>query len=191
MVFLGVIIFTTSVYSQNDFRDPARMLGTDYDLEETFSRSELRRLATEAKGQSEYNRRLWQLILRAGLENDESFMLLLQDQEVRKSSKSVDLAVSAYEYLINGSETSLDHILAALATEPIGADSDTPMILSVLNEWDRTIKAFKKHFHVADGAAAANMDHFHSIRNYLYPDEYSKHKDTFKNPWKGYTNSPH
>lgn len=183
-VLATLLLLVGSGLSEGESVDPGRMLGTDYDLEQPFRPSELRRLAVEAKGTSQYNRKLWETILHAGLEKDDSLMELLQDDEIRNCCKSVDLAVSAYEYMIHGADASLDHILAHLATERIGADTDTTMILSVLNEWDKTIKAYTKHFHVADGAAATNAYLFHAVRNYLYPDEYSKHKEAFENPWK-------
>jgi hypothetical protein len=78
--------------------------------------------------------------------------------------------------MLNKDERALDHILAFLATESVGADTDTIIILSAIDEWDRSIKAFKKHFYVIDGAGGANYRGFINVRGHLYPDQYLKHK---------------
>lgn len=149
----------------------------DYNLEQVIDHEELIRLTKIEKRDFDENRLLWQMIVHAGIENDDGLKELLNDKKLRASDSSVDLAFSAYDYMINKDERALDHILAFLATERVGEDTDTIIILSAINEWDRSIKAFKKHFYVIDGSGGANYDGFLAVRGALYPDLYSKHKE--------------
>jgi hypothetical protein len=77
--------------------------------------------------------------------------------------------------MLNRSDAALDHILAVLATEPVGADSDAIVVLSCIDEWDRSIRAFLKHFVHTDGAGAECLSGFMDTRAYLYPKQYKKH----------------
>ena len=111
-------------------------------------------------------------ILRATIEKDASFQNLLEIPKLREST-SVSLALSAYDYTMNQSEPALDQILAQLATEDVGADVDTIVVLQVVDEWDRTIRAFRKHFIHTDGAGGSCKTGFLATRSYLYPKKYS------------------
>jgi len=153
------------------------MYGSDYDLEQKFVPSELRRLAKLEKRDFVQNRLLWQMIVHAGLENDSSFRALIGNKELRGSNSSVDLAISAYHYMLDVDEKALDHILAFLETERVGADTDTIIVLSAIDEWDRSVRAFKKHFYVIDGAGGENYRGFFNVRSFLYPKKYAKHKE--------------
>jgi hypothetical protein len=158
-------------------------LTSDYSLKDPFNPKELRKLAEKP---SSNDRRLMLLILRAGIEKDKSFQDLLGKPELRKS-KSVDLALSGYDYMLNRSEAALDHILAQLATENIGADVDTIVVLSTLDEWERSIRAFRKHFIHADGAGGSCKTGFETIRAYLFPEKYQRMRKAIEAPigWPG------
>ena len=165
-----------SLPAQEDQNHKGGMLGSDYNLKQEIDRAELNRLAKAEEREFDENRRLWQMIVHAGIKKDGSLKALLNDKPLRASDSSVDLALSAYDYMLNKDERALDHILAFLATESVGADTDTIIILSAINEWDRSIKAFKKHFYVIDGAGGANYRGFLEVRSYLYPEHYLRHK---------------
>lgn len=156
----------------------AGKLAGDYSLKEPFSPRELRELAEKP---STNDRRLMLLILRAGIEKDQSFQDLLRRPELRNSQK-VDLALSGYDYMLNRSEAALDHILAQLATENIGADVDSIIVLSTLDEWDRSIRAFRKHFVHTDGAGGSCKAAFQATRAYLFPGEYEKMRKAIEAP---------
>ncbi len=153
-------------------------LTSDYSLKEPFDPEELRRLAAEPERDDQ---RLMLLILRAGIEKDNSFQDLIQKPELRKAN-NVDLALSAYDYMMNKSEPALDHILAKLATEEIGADVDTIVVMQVLDEWDRTIRAFRKHFIHTDGAGGLCKVGFLKTRAHLYPEKYEEMRDVLEAP---------
>ncbi len=157
---------------------PGWKLTSDYSLKDPFEPQELRQLA---ENPSSDDRRLMLLILRAGIEKDESFQDLLKKPELRKH-KNVDLALSAYDYMLNGSGAALDHILAQLATEDIGADVDTIVVMQSLDEWDRTIRAFRKHFVHTDGAGGSCKVGFLTTRAYLFPKKYAEMRDVIEAP---------
>ena len=153
-------------------------LTSDYSLKEAFDPNELRTLANDPSGDE---RRLMLLILRATIEKDASFQSLLEMPRLRKST-SVSLALSAYDYTMNQSEPALDRILAQLATEDVGADVDTIVTLQVVNEWDRTIRAFRKHFIHTDGAGGSCKSGFMATRSYLYPKKYLAMRESIEAP---------
>ena len=153
-------------------------LAGDYSLKEPFNPQELRELVGKP---SKNGRRLMMLILRAGIERDQSFQDLLRMPELRKSN-NVDLALSGYDYMLNRSEAALDHILAQLATENIGADVDTIVVLSTLDEWDRSIRAFRKHFIHNDGAGGSCMAAFQATRAHLFPKKYEEMRKAIEAP---------
>lgn len=157
---------------------PGWKLTSDYSLKEPFDPKELRKLASDPDSDDS---RLMLLILRAGIEKDRSFQDLLKKPELRKHM-NVDLALSAYDYMLNKSGPALDHILAQLATENIGADVDTIVVMQVLDEWDRTIRAFRKHFFRTDGAGGDCKVGFMTTRAYLYPKKYAEMRDAIEAP---------
>lgn len=126
-------------------------------------------------------RSLMKLVLQAGIAKDGRFKHLLNRRDLRKT-KNVDLALSAYDYMVSSSEAALDHILAQLATEDIGADVDTIVVLSFIDEWDRTVRAFRKHFVRTDGAGGTCKHFFQTTRKYLYPKKYEKMRAALEAP---------
>lgn len=148
-------------------------LTSDYSLKDPFKPQELRSLAKKPTRTHREQRRLMLLFLHAGIKKDKSFQDLLKKQELREA-KNVDLALSGYDYALNKSEGALDHILAQLATEDIGADVDTIVVLSTLDEWDRSIRSYRKHFVHTDGAGGLCMVGFRTTRAYLYPRKYKE-----------------
>jgi hypothetical protein len=157
---------------------PGWRLTSDYSLKDPFDPKELRKLAEKP---SNDDRRLMLLILRAGIEKDKSFQDLLKKPELRET-KNVALALSAYDYMLNRSEAALDFILAEIATEEIGADSDAIVVLQTLDEWDRSIRAFRKHFIHTDGAGGACKLGFTTTRSYLYPKKYAEMREAIEAP---------
>ena len=132
------------------------------------------------------NRKLMKLILQAGVKKDGSFQHLLKRKDLREAN-NVDLALSAYDYMLNKSEAALNRILAQLATEDIGADVDTTLVLAFVDEWDRTIRAVRKHFYRTDGAGGTNRHFFQTTRAYLYPKKYAAMREVIEAPvvWPG------
>lgn len=158
-------------------------LTSDYNLKSEFDAKELRSLAKKSSRTSNEDRRVMLLILHAAINKDASFQDLLHKPELREA-KNVDLALSGYDYALNESQAALDRILAQLATEDIGADVDTIVVLQVLDEWDRTIRAFRKHFIHTDGAGGWCKQGFMSARSYLYPKKYAEMREAIEAPIK-------
>lgn len=145
-----------------------------------FDPSELRAIVDEPADERD-NRKLMELILHAGVEKDGSFQDLLKREGLREAN-NVDLALSAYDYMLNRSDVALNRILAQLATEDIGADVDTTLVLAFVDEWDRSIRAVRKHFYRTDGAGATNKHVFRNTRAYLYPEKYAEMKKVIEAP---------
>lgn len=156
-------------------------LTSDYNLTDPFQAEELRLLTKKQSRTRSENRRLMLLILHAGIRKDESFQDLLQKQQL-KEEKNVRLALAGYDFMLNQSEVALDHILAQIATEGVGADVDSIVVLSTLDEWDRSIRAFRKHFVRTDGAGAGCMISFQTTRAYLYPKKYQEWRKVIEAP---------
>ena len=152
-----------------------------YSLKAPFKPAELRSLAEKARRDHGEQTRLGMLILHAAIKKDESFKDLIQNRELRKE-KGADLSLAAYDYTMNRSEAALDKILAHLAAEDIGADSGAIVVLSTLNEWDRSIRAFRKHFVHTDGAGGECKLSFLATRAYLYPKEYAEMRTAIEAP---------
>jgi hypothetical protein len=176
---LGIIALLP-LHAADDVSTPSAggRLTSDYNLKDPFNPKELRELAGKP---SSNERRLMLLILRAGIEKDKNFQDLLRKPELRKA-KNVDLALSGYDYMLNRSEAALDHILAQLATENIGADVDTIIVLSTLDEWERSIRAFRKHFVHTDGAGGSCKANFETIRAHLFPEKYATMRNAIEAP---------
>jgi hypothetical protein len=154
-------------------------LGYDYNLKEPFKGEELRTLADKPTRSDEEQRRLMQLILHAAIKQDGAFQDLLKKNQLR-DAKNVDLALSAYDYMLNKSEMALDHILADLASEEMGADTVAITVLAVIDEWNRTIRAFHKHFYRTDGAGAESYGAFKMRRAHLYPIKYLEMREAIE-----------
>ena len=120
--------------------------------------------------------RLKMLICRAAAERDKHFQYLLS-QEGLRDDPWIDIALAGYDYAVNENKDALDHILSIHAKESSGSDSDSVLVLSFINEWDRSIPAINEHFESgADGSAATALDSFWVTREYLYPREFKKYK---------------
>lgn len=139
------------------------MLG---DVVNPFDQEELARLA-EKPGKDP--RRLTDLIHRAAAEKDVRFRYLVDQQNLRQEP-AMDLAVSAYDYAVNGNQKALDHILEIHSKEPFGSDSDSVVTLSYIDEWDVTIKAYETHFSQgSDGSGSIAREAFWTKRKHLFP----------------------
>ena len=182
-MLLSVSLPSSADENATDREGEEPRLTSDYNLKSEFDAKELRSLAKKSSRKKKENRRMMLLILHAAINKDASFQDLLHKQELREA-RNVDLALSGYDYALNKSEAALDLLLAQLATEPIGADVDTIVVLSVLDEWDRTIRAFRKHFIHTDGAGASCKDGFMSARAYLYPKKYAEMREAIEAPIK-------
>ena len=89
----------------------------------------------------------------------------------------MDLAVSAYDYAVNGSQEALNHILEIHARQAPGSDLDSLVTLSYVDEWERTIEAYHSHFaNGTDGAGGDAKYAFLLKREYLFPQSYHKLK---------------
>jgi len=177
-VFAAVLIPSMSLA---DLATDESRLTSDYNLKDQFEPEELRILAKKPARSHSEQRRLMMLILHAGIARDESFVDLLERPELR-DAENVDLALSGYDFMLNRSESALDHILAKLATEQIGDDVDSIVVLSTLDEWDRTIRAYRKHFVRTDGAGGMCKAGFRRVRRYLYPQNYTELREAIEAP---------
>ncbi len=177
--FLTLVpLIADNAKADDDSWMPGWRLTSNYSLKDPFDPKELRRLAEHP---SDDDSRLMVLILRAGIEKDKSFQDLLEKPKLREA-RNVALALSAYDYMLNRSEAALDYILAQLATEEIGADSDVIVVLQTLDEWDRSIRAFRKHFIHTDGTGGDCMQGFKTTRAYLYPKKYAEMREAIEAP---------
>jgi hypothetical protein len=147
-------------------------LTSDYSLREKLDGAELRKLAAKESRDHAENRRLMLLILHAAATGDASFADLPGKPGLR-TAKNVDLALDGYDFAIHRNPAALDRILASLRKQPVGADADEIVVLSVLDEWDKSIPAFRQHFRRTDGAGGICRRSFETTRQYLYPDQYA------------------
>jgi len=77
------------------------------------------------------------------------------------------LAARHYRYAL-GDTSELDWLLAEDAKGGFGNDSLILTIFGYMDEWDKTIKRFKEHEKVADGAGAEVLHDAIRIRKQLY-----------------------
>lgn len=145
-----------------------------------YSPEELKNLAGKEVRNARENARLMRLILMAAVKRDNRFASLIENQKLREA-RNVELALSAYDYALNKSNDALDTVLAQLATDRMGGDVDSIVVLGVVDEWDRTIRAYQKHFYQTDGAGAHCMHYFLKMRATLYPDQYAEMHPQFRN----------
>lgn len=121
------------------------------------------------------------LILRAAAEKDAKFQYLLGKKELRKDP-TVDLALLAYDYSVNGNQKALESILMrhVNAPPPRGWDSNTVMVLAYVNEWNLVKKVLGTSELSADGSGGDAHYAFWLTRIYLFPsnrqfpDDYKK-----------------
>lgn len=119
------------------------------------------------------------LICRAAAEKDNRFLFLL-DQEELRNDPWIDIALSAYDYSVNHNDEALESILSAHAKEAPGSDSDTVLVLSAIDEWERSIPAILKHFEKGtDGAGGIAESSFWGTRKQLYPEELRQYVKQF------------
>jgi predicted Ser/Thr protein kinase/tetratricopeptide (TPR) repeat protein len=139
---------------------------SDYKRTEPFKPEELTQLAANPKGYGNFRRLMW-LINRAGAEKNASFRFLLDKPDLRK--RETDLALTGYDFSVNGNQKALDDLLSKLADEEVGSDSSVVVALSFIDEWDRSIKAVNAHFTATDGAGGMAEAAFWQTRAYLFP----------------------
>ena len=151
------------------------------DMKEAFDAQKLRTLADKPSRTRSERKKMMALILHAAFKKAPGFQDLLERPELREE-RGFDMALSGYDYAVNNSEAALNSILAQLATEDIGADVGTIVVLSVLDEWDRTIRAFRKHFVHTDGAGGTCKASFMGTRAYLYPKKYAEMRAAIEAP---------
>lgn len=150
-------------------------------MKDEFDPDELRILADKPSPSRSERQKMWALILHAAVKKDASFKDLLKRPELRKEMP-LDLILSGYDYALNKSEPALDHILAQLATEDIGSDATSIVVLSILDEWDRTIRAYRKHFVRTDGAGGTCKAGFRATRTHIYPRKYAEMREAIEAP---------
>ena len=179
------VILDPEAFKDSLFMMEGWALTSDLNLKNPFDAAELRKLLelTEAQREEQEDRLIMMLLLHAGIKKDASFTEHIDDEELRKVP-NIALALSAYDYMIQGTPAALDFILAQLAIEPVGSDCDAIVVMKPLNEWDRTIRAFRKHFvnFDSDGAAVAAITGFNSTRAYLFPEKYAEVKEVLTAP---------
>lgn len=111
------------------------------------------------------------LILRAAAAKDPGFQDLPARKDLRQDP-SVDLAIAAYDYSVNGNGQALEHIFAAhRAAGPArgGWDSSTTWTLAHVDEWNLTKEVLLSHPMGGDGSAADAHYAFWMIRRQLFP----------------------
>lgn len=146
---------------------------SDYKITQPFDQAELTALLAEP---AKNPRRLMWLIHRAGAERDSRFRYLIDLPELRDQG-TLELAVAAYDYSVNGNQKSLDFILTNHSAQEPGSDSDSVVALSFINEWDLTIAAFEAHFaQGTDGAGGEALRSFWHRREYLFPHQYREYR---------------
>ena len=132
------------------------------------------KLESLARDPSRNVHQLRDLIHRAAAERDTRFRYLLNQTGLR-DEPALDLALSAYDYSVNGNEKALDHILEIHAKQDPGSDSDSVVTLTYLDEWDRTVNAFHSHFaQGTDGTGGDAQGSFWNKRKRLFPHQYRK-----------------
>jgi hypothetical protein len=80
------------------------------------------------------------------------------------------LAAAHYKYVF-GDTAQLDWLLAEDVKNGLGRDSLTLIVFGYMDEWDKTIRRFKEHEKVADGASAEVLHEAIEIRKRLYGAE--------------------
>lgn len=136
-----------------------------------FDQEELERMA---RSSVKDRRRMADLIHRAAAEKDRRFLYLLNQPDLREEP-AMDLALAAYDYSVNENWKALDHILEIHARQDPGSDSDSIVTLSYLDEWNRTVEAYHRHFaQGTDGAGGDAMRSFWERRKRLFPHQYHK-----------------
>lgn len=128
--------------------------------------------------------RFTDLILQAAAEKDSSFRQLVDRKDLRAESR-VDLAISAYDYMINGNPAALESILGKfdkLAAEGRNGDSDELMVLAYVDEWDATRETLLSHGVGGDGAGGDAVYAFWLKRRFLFPNNpvFPKDYEAFK-----------
>ena len=158
---------------ENDPWDAGWKLAQDYSLKSEFDGVKLRELVKQKERKPAENRKLMMLLLHATVKGDRSFTDLLESDEIPKAH-NVNLALWAYDYTFNHNVKSLDKILASLARQRTGDDVDEILALQVIDEWDKSIKAFNKHFSLIDGAGGIAFHGFLTTRAYLFPKKFKE-----------------
>lgn len=119
---------------------------------------------------------MW-MIGQAGAKKDARLRPLLDRADLR-TDETLSIALAGYDWSLNRNPEALDFILAKLAEKPAGTDVDEVIVLSFMDEWDRSIKAVNSHFLVAEGAGVDRQAAFWGRRKLLFPRSYLTYRRT-------------
>lgn len=148
-----------------------------HNFDHPFSPEKALQLAAIPGKTSEEIRRLMFMILQASVEKSQELQPLLKDEELKKNddgSRSLALALSAYDFSVNGNKEALRFILDELANGPAG-DVQAAVPLGFIDEWDLTMAAHEKHFaRGSDGAAGLASSLVWEQRRYLFPENLAR-----------------
>lgn len=134
-----------------------------------FDPKALRNLLAQADPE---DHELANMILGAAAERNPACQDLLQRSDLRQKDPVLDLALSAYDYMVNGNAAALEHILDAhrSAGEENGSwDSNAIWVLGYVDEWPRTEAALKSYLLMGDGTGGDARYAFWLKRRYLFP----------------------
>ena len=163
---LLILLLALSAYSCTPSAVSTRQAyGSDYSHHEKWRAAELRKMASQDK--PDYRRMMW-LINRASAERDASFLDLL-DREDLKKNRAIRMSLYGYDYAITGSVRALDSLILEDSKDPRGGDTSGILVVSFLNEWDKTIRMIKTHEAQADGAGGLAVASFWETRQHFYP----------------------
>lgn len=153
------------------------------DFRAGFDSKALRELLDQAEPD---DRMLVSQILLAAAERNPACKDLLLRSDLRQKYPVFDLALSAYDFMVNGSDSALERILDAHRSAPVERgswDSNPIWVLSYVDEWPRTEAALKSHLLMADGAGGDARYGFWLQRRYLFPLNQDFPKD-YERFWK-------
>ena len=147
------------------------------DLNKPFDEEELVRLAAKISAvPNDYGSDDWQalrgLLGLACANKSIRFRYLLEDKRVVSSQP---LSLAALDWSLNHNSKALDFILNSLAKQSVGADCDEPVVLSYVDEWERSVPAVDAHFTQTDGAGSINNGDFWATRQNLFPGNYLRY----------------
>jgi hypothetical protein len=121
--------------------------------------------------------KMFDLINEAALRRDKRIQSALDYYSASLGGYLPSLAVRHYRYVF-GDKSQLDWLLAEDARQGFGNDSLTLIVFGYMDEWDRTIRRFKQHQKVSDGAAGELLHDAMRIRKQIYG------VDRFETAWK-------
>ncbi len=137
--------------------------GYIFNTAKKYDTQRFRRLARE---QHEIQLEMFSLINEAAVTRDRDMKYYLDGREKTLGYIPM-LAVRHYKYAF-GDKSQLDWLLAEDAKSTPGSDSLILIVFGYIDEWEETIKRFKKHDKVADGAGGEVLSEAMEIRKQLY-----------------------